>query len=85
MAMLSKLTCLIINSRDDIQTMLALDTVTNKYVGIITLGPESRCRILCDTGPIYNTKDEALKAMDDLVVDIKTDLDKYLTGKVVQQ
>jgi len=67
---ITNLTAMIIASRDDIICTSA-GPVDGKYLGWITLGPESRCRPLLNTEPIYESHDAARAAMEAVVAEIR--------------
>jgi hypothetical protein len=66
----TNLTALIIATRDDIICTSA-GPVDGKYIGWITLGPDSRYRPLLNSDAIYNSHEEAISAMKELVDAIK--------------
>jgi hypothetical protein len=70
MSGITNLTAMIIASRDDIICTSA-GPVDGKYIGWITLGPESRCRPLLNTEPIYGSHEEATKAMESIVAETR--------------
>lgn len=76
---ISRLTALIIAARDDIQITSGGPTDDGKWVGWITLGPEDRCRPLLDSGPRYNSKEDAEEGMRKLVCEIRSRLTEEMT------
>jgi len=86
---IDKLTAYIISTREDIIIDAggpANDKCDNpdhigKYVGWITLGEADRYRPLLNSEPIYDSGEDAKKAMKDLVEEIKIAVDKETAGK----
>ena len=70
MSGVTRLTAMIIASRDDIICTSA-GPVEGKYLGWITLGPESRCRPLLNSEPIYESHEAAKAAMEAVVAEIR--------------
>ena len=80
---ISRHTALVIGTRgDDIKVSVSGPDETNgKYTGWITLGEEDRYRPLLDSGPYYNTSEEALAAMKQLVEEIRVKVKEELGDK----
>lgn len=71
----SRLTAIIIASRDDIVATaggpVSDGPSAGKWVGWITLGENDRYRPLLNTGPIYDSEKDAIKAMKALLKKIR--------------
>lgn len=71
---ISTLTAMMICNRDDIQvTYGGPDLDHGKYVGYVTLGPKDYYRTLLNTEPIFNSSDDAITHMNELILKIKRD------------
>lgn len=80
---ISRHTAYVIGTRgDDIKTSVSgPDESNGKYTGWITLGPDDRYRPLLDSGPYYDSSEEALTAMKQLVEEIRVKVKEELGGK----
>jgi len=67
----TKLTAYIIATRDDINVTSAFSQPDGKWVGWITLGEEDRYRPLLDSGPCYNSREEAEAGMHKLIEELR--------------
>ncbi len=74
---ITRLTALIIASRDDIVCTSA-GPVDGKYVGWITLGEDDRYRPLLNSEPIFASHDAAKLAMETTVNEIRQNIDKIM-------
>lgn len=70
------LTALVIATRDDIVVDAGGPDKNGKYTGWITLGLEDRYRPLLNSEAIYDGVEEAKKAMQKIVDDIRTNSQK---------
>ena len=70
MSGITRLTAMIIASRDDI-VCTSSGPVDGKYIGWITLGPDDRCRPFLNSEPIYESHDAAKAAMEAVVAEIR--------------
>jgi hypothetical protein len=70
--MISNITAMIIQTREDIICTSGYSEKDKKYVGWITLGEESRYRPLLNTEPKYDTAEEAVVAMKNIVEIIRS-------------
>lgn len=68
---MTNLTAVIIATRDDIVIDAGGPTVQGKYTGWITLGVEDRYRPLFHSDPIYDSKDDAKAAMQQVVDEVR--------------
>lgn len=78
---MSRLTAYAIASNPDIVCTQAGPAENGKYLGWITLGEDARYRALINTEPIYDTPEEAVAAMEQLVVDTKKSVEEETGGK----
>jgi hypothetical protein len=76
---ISVYTAMVIQSRDDVECSSGGPTADGKYVGWITLGPDDRYRPLLNTEPTYDTGEDAKKAMEAIVADIRSKKIEELT------
>lgn len=68
---MTRLTAMIIASRDDIIVTAGGPGNDGKYMGWITLGEEDRCRPLLNSEAVYNSFEEAREAMERLVEEVR--------------
>ncbi len=78
---MSTMTAFTIAGNPDIECDAGGPAENGKYVGWITLGEDARYRPLINTEPIYDTPEEAVAAMEQLVVDTKASVEKETVGK----
>lgn len=78
---MSRLTAYAIASNPDIECSSGGPAENGKYLGWITLGEDARYRPLINTEPIYDTPEEAVAAMEKLVVDTKAAVEEETDGE----
>lgn len=78
---ISRITAYTIASNPDIVCTQAGPAENGKYLGWITLGEDARYRALLNTEPVYDTPEEAVAAMEQLVVDTKAAVEKETKGE----
>lgn len=69
--MVSRLTALIIQTRDDVVVSAGGPDQQGMYTGWVTLGPDDRYRPLFDTGPVFRTEDEAVAGTRKFVAELR--------------
>ncbi len=75
----SRITAIVISTRDDIITTFGgPDPETGKYMGWITLPAEDRYRPLLNTEAIYDSPEEAEAAMNESVRVIRAELEREM-------
>lgn len=72
MSGVSRMTSYIIATRDDVICDASGPTAEGKWMGWITLGPDSRYRPLLNSEATFDTKELAIDAMKKAVAELKT-------------
>lgn len=88
MAGISRMTMYALASNPDlIVTYGGPDLKTGRFYGFITLGAEARYRVLVSTPPIFETKENAERAMTKLIEEARvwTDRDLEDNGDIFQK
>lgn len=78
---MSRLTAYIISSNPDVRAAAGGPGENGKYMGWITLGEADRFRPLLNSKAIYDTKELAEEAMEEVILNTKESVEKELDGK----